>query len=185
LARSRSCEPAERGCCQTQFGIAGLGADSRAVPEAIAGRAKRAVPPPGGPRHGQPRVRAGRPIPRRCRSAPRGTHRGVARAVRDSLPCARFSRMWNSHVLNDEWPSYRSTPRITANHVSWVTYSAYRTSFADDAQGRALVQDAAPRVPRWEGVRVDRRCPGRARSGSTPGCSYNPERCHQRDRDDD
>ena len=32
--------------------------------------------------------------------------------------------MWNSQVFNVERPSKRSTPRITASHVSWVTSSA-------------------------------------------------------------
>ena len=45
----------------------------------------------------------------------------------------------------------------------------HRAAVADhDRQGRAVAQDAAPRVPRRQGVRLDRRRPGRS---STRGCS--------------
>ena len=52
--------------------------------------------------------------------------------------------------------------RICANNG--ITPHPHRAAVADhDRQGRALAQDAAPRVPRRQGVRLDRRRAGAAR----------------------
>ena len=59
---------------------------------------------------------------KRSSRSPSGSR--VLRCSRPAVVRARFSRMWNSHVLNDDRPSKRSTPRTTASQVSWTTSSA-------------------------------------------------------------
>jgi hypothetical protein len=50
--------------------------------------------------------------------------KGTVRASRAPRRLARFVRMRQSQVLNEERPSNRSIPRSTPSHVSWITSSA-------------------------------------------------------------
>ena len=64
---------------------------------------------------------------------------------------ARFNRMWNSQVLNDDRPSKRSTPCTTASQVSCVTSCATAL--------RPTVDSARRRAATGSGGRVRRRHP--------------------------
>ena len=70
---------------------------------------------------------------KRSSSSPPG--KDVVRCSRPAVERARFRRVWNNHVVNDDRPSKRSTPRITASQVSSTTSSATeRLTTTDSAQ---------------------------------------------------
>ena len=77
----------------------------------------------------------------------------------------RFGRNADRGALRQDLPGERHHP------------PPHRSPIADhDRQDRALPPDAADRVPHWPGLRLDRRCPGRARR---LGRDYNTDRPHQ------
>ena len=72
----------------------------------------------------RPRHRRGRPVATCVEAFLEILLRNAGSLFATRSCSARLRSTWNSHVLNDERPSKRSTPRKTVSQVSWVISSA-------------------------------------------------------------